>query len=131
MGPLAFIPVIVKGLVSIGTAWMEKKKVQAQGKIQIEQARIDATVKNASQLHEMDKTSSVDMRFSWKDEWFTLLLSAPFIMCFIPPLAPYVKQGFEILKESTPDWYRWAFLGAIVASFGLRTWFKGKVNNGI
>ena len=128
---LAFIPAIIKGVVSLGTTWMEKKKVQAQGKIQIEQAKIDAIVKRADQLHDMDKSSVSDMKFSWKDEWFTLLLSAPFIMCFIPPLAPYVEQGFEILKESTPDWYRWAFLGAIVASFGLRTWFKGKINNDI
>jgi hypothetical protein len=131
MGFLTFIPAIIKGIVSLGVSWMEKKKVQAQGKIQIEQAKIDAAVKDADNLFELDKTSGTDMRFSWKDEWFTILLSGPFIMCFIPALAPYVKEGFEILKESTPNWYRWAFLGAIVASFGLRTWFKGRINNGI
>lgn len=121
---LAFIPAIVKGIASIGNSWLEKKKVEAAGKIAIEQAKIDMQVQKADQLFELDRIGATDMRYSWKDEWFVVLLSAPFIMCFIPPLAPYVKQGFEILKDSTPEWYRWAFLGAIVASFGLRTWFN-------
>jgi hypothetical protein len=69
------------------------------------------------------------MRYSWKDEYLIIILSAPVIMCFIPPLAPYALEGFRVLA-TTPEWYRWAFLGAVVASFGLRTWFnnfKGKV----
>ena len=64
---------------------------------------------------------------SWKDEWFTVLFSIPLIMCFIPPLVPYVEQGFAVL-ETMPDWYK-GFLGAAVAaSFGIRslTNFKGK-----
>ena len=64
---------------------------------------------------------------SWKDEWFTVLFSIPLIMCFIPPLVPYVEQGFAVLA-TMPDWYK-GFLGAAVAaSFGIRslTNFKGK-----
>jgi hypothetical protein len=122
---LAFIPAIVKGIASIGSSWLEKKKVEASGKVMIAQAKIQAQVKAGDRLYELDKIGATDMRFSWKDEFFVVLLAAPFIMSFIPPLAPYVKEGFDILKNSTPDWYRWAFLGAITASFGLRTWFNG------
>ena len=102
---------------------------EIQGKIKIEEARIEAKVKAADQLYELDRIGAQDMRYSWKDEWFVVLLSIPFILCFIPPLAPYALEGFRVLS-TTPEWYRWAFLGAIVASFGLRTWlnnFKGNV----
>jgi len=48
-------------------------------------------------------------------------------MCFIPPLVPYVEQGFAVL-EQIPQWYRY-YLGVIVAaSFGVRQVinYKGK-----
>ncbi|RXF04064.1 hypothetical protein [Pseudoalteromonas sp. PS5] len=60
---------------------------------------------------------------SWKDEWFTVLLSVPFIMCFIPQLAPYAHQGF-IQLEQTPEFYRYMFGLAVGASFGFRGFDK-------
>ena len=40
-------------------------------------------------------------------------------MCFIPSLQPYLAEGFAIL-DTTPEWFRWAMLASIGASFGLR-----------
>ncbi|MBW2599922.1 MAG: hypothetical protein JRC60_07600 [Deltaproteobacteria bacterium] len=54
-----------------------------------------------------------------KDEWFTIILSIPAIMCFIPGLATYVERGFEALS-GCPDWYKWAFMVAVASSFGYR-----------
>lgn len=112
--------------------WQERKMVKAQGKIDIEKAVVDGKIKRIqSQIDgdiEYDLKIADQMSKSWKDEFFTLLLSIPFIMCFIPGLQEYVAQGFTYLKENTPEWYQWAFLGAIVASFGLKDWFKKLVN---
>ena len=62
---------------------------------------------------------------SWRDEFFSLLFSIPLIMCFIPPLVPYVRDGFAVL-ETMPDYYR-ALLAALVASsVGIRGLTKWK-----
>jgi hypothetical protein len=118
---LGVVTAITGLLGTLGKSWIEKKKVKAEGKIKIETAKISAQVKRESDQGEMDKQSVSDMRYSWKDEFLVIVLTAPFIACFIPPLTPYVKEGFAVLS-GTPEWYRWAFLGAIAASFGLRTW---------
>ena len=55
----------------------------------------------------------------WKDEAWTLCFIAIILACFIPPLQPFVRQGFAML-EDTPDWFQWAVLASIGASFGLR-----------
>lgn len=44
-------------------------------------------------------------------------------MCFIPATQGFVREGFALLAE-TPDWFRWALLASIGASFGLRGFTK-------
>jgi len=57
---------------------------------------------------------------SWKDEWFAVTLSLPLIGAFVPPMVPYIQEGFIVLS-SMPDYYK-GFLGAaIAASFGIKT----------
>ena len=119
---IPFIGAIISGISSVASSWMETRKVKAQGKIDITKANIQAKVTKIEKEAEMDVRSVDGMKHSWKDEWFTIILSAPFIASFIPYTQPYVEAGFAFLTNSTPEWYQWAFLGAIVASFGLRTW---------
>jgi len=130
----AAIPALFSTLGGVFTKWQERKLVEAQGKVDVAQAKVDGQVKKAQTLTEgevqMDVTATEGMGTSWKDEWFTILLSIPVIMCFVPKLQIYVKTGFEVLRDSTPEWYQWCFIGAIVASFGLRTWFNRKNGNG-
>ena len=122
MAIAALIPVI--SLVStVFKGWMGARKVKAEGKIKIAQAKVDARVRRIDGQQEMDANAANDMKHSWKDEFLTILMSIPIIMCFIPFLSQYALKGFEILAE-TPEWYRWAFLGIIAASFGLRVWLS-------
>jgi hypothetical protein len=122
---IPFIGAAISAIASIGKAWMEKKKVEAEGKVKIAEAKVTGEVKRIQTITEgeikYDQTIAEGMRFSWKDEYWTLVLSIPAILCFIPGMADLVTTGFQALKEC-PDWYQWALLGAIVASFGLRTW---------
>ena len=62
-------------------------------------------------------------RRSWKDEAWTICFIVIFFMCFMPQLQPHVAQGFAIL-QTTPDWFQWAVLASIGASFGLRGFDK-------
>lgn len=118
---LPIIGAIVSAVSSIGKSWLENRKVKAQGKIAISQAKINARVKKEEAKANMDLAAMDGMRYSWKDEYLVILLSVPVILCFIPGLDQYALRGFQILNE-TPDWYRWAVTGMIAASFGLRTW---------
>jgi hypothetical protein len=55
----------------------------------------------------------------WKDEYWTVALSLPAILCFIPGAAPYVAAGFAAL-ETCPDWYLYLVGIAVTAAFGVR-----------
>ena len=134
------IPILgaVMGVVKLGgtlfSNYQQRKMAVSKGKIDIAQAKIEGKIKRIQTQVEADvdydRTAAEGMRFSWKDEWFTLILSAPFVACFIPGLQDYVREGFNVLRTSTPEWYQWAFLGAIVASFGLKGWMKNKLMGG-
>ena len=120
--PALAIPVI--SLVStLFKGWIGAKKVKSEGKIKIAQAKVEATVTRIKGQQQMDANAANDMKHSWKDEFLTILMSIPVIMCFIPGLSQYALEGFKIL-EQTPEWYRWCFLGIIAASFGLRLWLS-------
>jgi hypothetical protein len=117
----AIIGPVIKAVSTLGSNWLENRKIKQQGKQRILEAKIDAKIKRYESRANMDLTAMDNMKYSWKDEYLVILLSAPVILCFIPGLEQYALRGFEIL-DKTPDWYRWALTGMIAASFGLRTW---------
>lgn len=120
------IPAIIGGVVSaiasLGKSWLENRKVKAEGAIDISKAKIQAKVTKIEKEADMDLASVSDMKHSWKDELWTIFFVAVLTGCFLPWTQPYIRDGFIFLKLHTPDWFQWGFLGAIVASFGLRTW---------
>ena len=111
---------LITAVGSIASQWLSNKAEKSKAR-QAKELELMEQGGDGEALHAQGSQSS------WKDEWFTVLFSIPLIMCFIPPLVPYVEQGFAVL-ETMPDWYK-GFLGAAVAaSFGIRslTNFKGK-----
>lgn len=76
-----------------------------------------------------DKTMARASTTSWKDEFWTVLLSIPVVLVFIPDMAPYIADGFVVLKSDVPDWYKAALGIAIGAAFGrneLAKYFQSK-----
>lgn len=97
--------------------WFEKKKTESEEKLKIAKAKAIAEI---NWDIEMAKASAG----SWKDEYWTILLSIPIILCFFEDTAPYIKQGFLVLKMSVPDWYIAAVGAAIASAFGYRGFQK-------
>ena len=66
-----------------------------------------------------------NMKDSWRDEWFTVILSMPLLLIFgsillnKPEWITKLKEGFEVLNQ-LPEWYIYALLAAIASSFGLK-----------
>lgn len=124
---------ILTTILGIGSTWLngklEESKVKAQSKAKIAEAEAEAkamVIKSRAQADaDYDKAAMDASAHSWKDEYWTIVLSIPAILAFIPSTRPFIFDGFNALN-SMPPWYQFCVTGAIVASFGLRSW-KGIV----
>ena len=113
------IGAIIGAVGEIAGSWVKGKADEAKAK---QKAKLKM-IQNDGNWEQIMARGSAS---SWKDEWFTIILSIPLIGAFIPDAVPYIMSGFDAL-ERTPEWYQWAVLAAIYASFGLRgiNKFKG------
>jgi hypothetical protein len=112
---------ILAPVTTVINGWQERKKAALEADLRITEAR------TAAQIKIMETQQTADIAWEnlsitnsgWKDEWFTILLSIPAVLCFIPGLDLYVYAGFKAL-DGCPEWYRWCFMLAVGASFGYR-----------
>lgn len=132
MSWLKFIPDVFGLIASPIKGWVDRKAKQQEHSQMIEEAQVKAKIRrlDKDQDHSIDwdTQNAQNAANSWKDEYWTIVLSIPAVMCFIPGMAKYVEQGFTVLKD-TPEWYQYALLVAIAAAFGwskLMQWKKEK-----
>jgi len=118
---LNFIPAIIEHLSTMGTAYMKRKQVIAEGRVNVEIARATAEAEvmiEKLRAETVWENSMADAsRTSWKDEFWTIVLSIPLILAFIPGAIPYLEDGFNVLALM-PQWYGIAVGAAISAAFG-------------
>jgi len=93
---------VIDSKAVVKKAEAETKMKLATGEISWEQAAIKASEN------------------SWKDEAWTVCFIAIVACSFVPPLQPYMKEGFANL-EAAPQWFQWSLYASIAASFGIRT----------
>ena len=127
------IPVIGPILSTINTAingYATIKKIETEGKVEVKKAEVVHQINMAEQGQKIeadyDTIANEGMRYSWKDEYLVLVMSAPFIGSFIPRVQDYVLKGWEYIGKA-PDWYQWSFIGIVSATFGIR-WMHSKMN---
>lgn len=105
-----------------------------KAKTDLKRAKIEAETKAVLAVGDREgaweKMAAQNAANSWADEFWTVILSIPLIMAFIPWLQPFVTQGFTSL-ETVPEWYRWSVLAAISFAFArkklpkLSSWRRG------
>lgn len=109
---------VIKGVVDVVKTKTETKKLMAEA----EQTHIR---KMAEGEIEYAIATQKNMAESWRDEWFTIILSIPLLIVFgaiffgRPDWIIKLKEGFIALDE-LPDWYIWALMASIASSFGLK-----------
>lgn len=62
----------------------------------------------------------------WRAQLWTLLISVPAILCFVPGFAEHVAAGFAAFA-ALPEWYRLmvsGFLAAVIGERPLTTYIK-------
>lgn len=126
------IPLFGPILQAIGSgfsSWQDGRTKIKAAKIAAEVAKWESEAK--IQMMKVDGEINWDIealrqsKYSWKDEYLMVILSAPFIGSFIPNVQDYVLKGWEYIGKA-PAWYQAAFIGVVAATFGLRWWFKQK-----
>jgi hypothetical protein len=133
--PLWLSGIFSGGMSIVGSwvkGWQQRKIMSVQHKVKMAEIKIVGKENRAmmDKQHEIgwDNRMATGSMTSWKDEWFTIILSIPLIGAFIPKLAPYILSGFEVLA-ACPDWYKGALGVAIGAAFGMRQYANWTMNN--
>ena len=113
---------IVGQIVSTGFKVMQTKSQTKQVQAMAEQKHYERMLDGKIE-YEIAKQNQMDN--SWRDEWFTIILSLPLLIVFgsifldKPEWITKLKEGFETLNQ-LPEWYIYALLAAIASSFGLK-----------
>ena len=109
---------VAKGAVDVIKTRTETKKLMAEA----EQTHIR---KMAEGDIEYAIATQKNMQNSWRDEWFTVILSLPLLIVFgaiffgKPEWIDKLQEGFSTLNN-LPEWYIWALMASIASSFGLK-----------
>lgn len=90
-----------------------------EGKTQVKLKHIERIKNSDDSLAEWETIQAENGRFSWKDEFWTVILAMPLVLCFVPEYVPYIREGFAVLEEM-PGFYQYWLGVAILTSFGIR-----------
>ena len=122
LGLLAILGAVVKPVADIVGNWQKKRIVKQQGDIAIASAKVNATIKRLQNAQEGDIAweNTALAQTGIKDEVMMFVILAPMIACFMPGGADLVKQGFQAMNESLPDYWEYAFYLTVGVSYGVR-----------
>ena len=100
----------------------ERKAAKERHEQEIEAAETKSEIKRAEETATADRAWEArgQQQSGWKDEFFLVILSAPIIGVFIPPLRPYITDGFTALKTHVPDWWLWMWVTCFGSAYGVK-----------
>lgn len=108
---------VFQGIAGLVTGYMTHKAEEKQ-------AKHEAKMEVIKQGGNWEETMAASSKDSWKDEWFTVIISIPLILVFYgamfePGIISKVEEAFLAL-EKLPEWYQYLLFLAFSASFGIR-----------
>ena len=118
---------LVAGVLQLAQIWLSTKAKERQS---LSEARMQRLQDAAKSEDSWISFMAGESQNGWKDEAWTLCFIFVIIACFIPSAQTYIERGFFVL-DNTPEWFRWAMLTSISASFGLRGFDKFICRKGI
>ena len=109
-----FITPIADVINGIGDRRLKKKE--------LEEARHLKTLEGVQQAEASEFLADMkrieDLSTSWKDEYITLVISIPLVLCFSPGATQIVQDGFAALNL-TPDWYQYLVVAVFSVGAGV------------
>jgi len=126
------IGALIGPIANLASTWLEgkveTKKAETGAKVAKAQAEAVIMQKKATGEIDWDLKMADASANSWKDEWLTVIFSAPLILAFMGDWGrQIVSEGFAAL-EAMPQYYQYTLGTIVAASFGTRaaTKFFGK-----
>jgi hypothetical protein len=107
---------ILSTLVSPVTNYLSKRN---DNKTKVKQQQITRIMNSEDKEGELSTILAEGMKYSWKDEYWTVVLSIPAIASFFPEAAPHILEGFKVLA-SMPEFYQYWLGICILTAFGMR-----------
>ena len=108
---------------NLASSWLQGKAdaASAAANLKLVEAEAKATIMKsaATSEAEWEKLMAEGTQNSWKDEFITIIVMIPVILCFVPGLEDVVKNGFDRLSE-LPEWYTWLVFAVCSAAIGIR-----------
>ncbi len=115
---------VVNAVSSVGKQYLENKAQKNKLTADLQKAKVDAQIRRLENEQNIEADYDLEAlrqtQYSWKDEVALIVILLPFIGSFLPQTQEYVAIGWQHLQQHAPDWYTYAFLGAIGASMGIR-----------
>ena len=115
---------LISPLSSLVGTWLQGRvdKSKAESEVKVARAKAEAKVFETEATSAMlnERSLTDQMGGSWKDEFWSLIFGGILICSFLPFTQDSVRQGFEFLEKSTPDWFTHIILISVSASYGLR-----------
>jgi len=115
---------ILGGVFDIGKQYFTNKAEKSKAKHEQELA----VIKGDQKWDEIQAQNSND---SWKDEYLTIIVTAPFVAMFLAAvfnnteMVQRIGEAFVILQHEVPEQYWTLLLIAFGASFGVKGIIKG------
>jgi hypothetical protein len=119
---------LIKELIGVGAGALERRqrrqevKLEAETKVTIARAEAEVARLGKAQDAEIawDNETASQMDRTWKDEYWTLLLSGPLLLSFFGEWGrERAVEGFAAI-QTVPEWYMYSIGLAIASSFGYR-----------
>ena len=109
---------LIGPIAGLAKNWINNRHEQSQAK---HVAKMEVIKNTATWEQEMAAASST----SWKDEWFTVVLSMPLLaVCYgvaMDDLSIMQRVGMAFTElDKLPDYYQYLLYVAVTASFGIR-----------
>jgi hypothetical protein len=107
---------IVSGVSTLFTGWIDLKKSKNEAEAAYNRQSLTGE-------QDWDLEAQKQARYSWKDEFITLVWFAPLIMAWWDPVR---ARSWVDFVTGLPYWYQFGMFGIIASSFGLRWYFKSQ-----
>ena len=105
---------IISAVGTIFNGWVEVKKSKQQAEAAYHQQALKGE-------QDWDTKAMEASKYSWKDEYFLVVWTAPLIVAWFNP-----EKAMKWIQfvDSLPVWYQIGLFGMMAATFGLRWFFK-------
>ena len=119
-------------VANLASSWLQGKADAnaANAKLKLTEAEAKAKILLSKETSTADweRIMAMSTQNSLKDEFITVVVMIPVILCFVPGLEDVVKNGFDRLAQ-LPEWYTWLVFTVCSAAIGIRggkQFFGGK-----